>query len=317
VSEDGRVAHGRRFRFGVTAQGAASGAEWKAFSRKVEDLGFSTLFVCDHLGDQLAPIPALTAAAEATTGLRVGVLVACNDFRHPVVHAKELATLDVLSGGRAEWGLGAGWLGPEYEAAGLAFDPGPVRVERMQEAVGVMKALLGDSAVTHTGRHYRVVNLDGRPKPVQRPHPPLLIGGARKRILRVAAREADIVGVAPAPSTGRTGTGAGEAPASAADRQLGWVRDAAGDRFDDLEINMVAFPVVVTNDREQRAARMAERRNLTPASVLTAPHVWIGTVPQICDAIEERKQRWDVSYWVVPARAVDAAAPVVARLTSP
>ena len=182
------MAHARRFRFGVTAHQAGSGAEWKALSRKVEDLGFSTLFVCDHLGDQLAPVPALAAAAEATTDLRVGVLVACNDFRHPVIQAKEVATLDVLSGGRAEWGVGAGWLAPEYEAAGLAFDPGPVRVDRMQEAVAVMKALLGDGVVTHEGRHYRVTNLDGRPKPVQRPHPPLLIGGARKRVLRFAGQ---------------------------------------------------------------------------------------------------------------------------------
>jgi probable F420-dependent oxidoreductase len=310
------MAHARRFRFGVTAHQAASGAEWKAFSRKVEDLGFTTLLVCDHLGDQLAPVPALTAAADATTDLRVGVLVACNDFRHPVMQAKELATLDVLSGGRAEWGVGAGWLAAEYEAAGLPFDPGPVRVDRMQEAVAVMKALLRDGVVTHEGRHYRVTNLEGRPKPVQRPHPPLLIGGARKRMLRLAAREADIVGVAPTPSTDRSGTSRGEPPASAVDRQLGWLRHAAGSRFDDLELNMVAFPVSVTNDRQQRAAKLAERMNLAPSAVLMAPHIWIGTVAQICDSLEERRQRWGVSYWVVPASAVDAVAPVAARLAS-
>ena len=300
----------------VTAHRAALGAEWKAFSHKVEDLGFTTLFVPDHLGDQLAPVPALTAAAEATTDLRVGVLVACNDFRHPAVYAKELATLDVLSGGRAEWGIGAGWLASEYEAAGLPFDPGPVRVDRMQEAVAVMKALLGDGVVMHEGRHYTVTNLDGRPKPVQRPHPPLLIGGARKRMLCFAGREADIVGVAPAPSADRSGTsgGGGEAPVSAADRQLGWLRDAAGDRFGDLEINMVAFPVFVTNNREQRAAKLADRMSLAPSAVLMAPHVWIGTVAQICDALEERRQRWGVSYWVVPASALDAVALVAARL---
>jgi probable F420-dependent oxidoreductase len=308
------MAHARRFRFGVTAQGAASGAEWTAFSRKVEDLGFTTLLVADHLGDQLAPVTALAAAVEATTELRVGLLVACNDFRHPVIHAKELATLDVLSGGRAEWGVGAGWLAPEYKAAGLPFDPGPVRVERMQEAVAVMKALFADGVATHQGGHYTVTNLDGRPKPLQRPHPPLLIGGARERILRFAAREADIVGVAPTPSIDRSGASRGEAPAWAADRQLGWLRDAAGDRFDDLEINMVAFPVVVTDDREQRAAKLADRMNLAPAAVLMAPHVWLGTVAQICDALEDRRARWGVSYWVVPATALDAVAPVVARL---
>jgi probable F420-dependent oxidoreductase len=311
------MAHARRFRFGITAQRAASGAEWQTFSRKVEDLGFTTLFVCDHLGDQFAPVVALAAAAEATTELRVGALVACNDFRHPVIHAKELATLDVLSGGRAEWGAGAGWLIREYDAAGLPFEPGPVRVDRMEEAVAVMKALFADGAVTYEGRHYTVKNLDGRPKPVQRPHPPLLIGGARKRILHLAAREADIVGVAPAPSAQLSGTReGGETPASAADRQLEWLRGAAGDRFDDLEINMVAFPVIVTHDREERATKLADRMNVTPIGLLTAPHVWIGTVTQICDSLEERRQRWSASYWVVPATALDAVAPVVARLAS-
>jgi alkanesulfonate monooxygenase SsuD/methylene tetrahydromethanopterin reductase-like flavin-dependent oxidoreductase (luciferase family) len=181
--------------------------------------------------------------------------------------------------------------------------------------VAVMKALFADGAATYEGGHYRVTNLDGRPKPVQRPHPPLLIGGARERILRLAAREADIVGVAPTPSTTGPGIG-GEAPAVAADRQLAWLRDAAGDRFDALEINMVAFPVIRTPDREQRAAALAPRMGLPPAAVLEAPHPWIGTVPQICDALEERRQRWGVSYWVVPAAALKAAAPVVARLTS-
>jgi probable F420-dependent oxidoreductase len=315
TGKDARMADTRPFRFGVTAHQAASGAEWRAFSRKVEDLGFATLFVPDHLGDQLAPVPALAAAADVTRELRVGMLVACSDFRHPVMHAKELATLDLLSGGRAEWGIGAGWLAPEYKAAGLRFDRGGVRVDRMQEAIAVMKGLLGDGAVTHDGRYYTVTDLDGRPKPVQRPHPPLLVGGARKRMLRFAAREADIVGVAPSPRIGAPGAGIGrDTPESSVDRQLEWLRDAAGDRFDELEINMVAYPVVVTDDREQQVAKVADRMKLEPSAVLTAPHVWIGTPAQISDTLEERRQRWGVSYWVVPAAALDAVAPVAARL---
>jgi probable F420-dependent oxidoreductase len=303
----------RPFRFGVTAHRAATGQEWRTFSRKVEDLGFATLMAPDHLGDQLSPIPALAIAADATSRLRLGVLVASNDFRHPVMHAKELATLDVMSEGRTEWGLGAGWLAPEFKAAGIPFDHARVRVDRMQEAVSVMKALFGDGATTKSGAHYQVTSLDGQPKPVQRPHPPLLVGGARERMLSFAGREADIVGIAPSPRA-RAGAPVRDPVDVAVDHQLAWVRRGAGDRFANLEINMVAFPVIVTDEREQRAAKVADAIALDPADVLAAPHVWIGTVEQICESLEQRRQRWGTSYWVVPASATDAVAPIVARL---
>jgi probable F420-dependent oxidoreductase len=283
--------------------------------RKVEDLGFSTLVMPDHLGDQFAPMVAMAAAFGVTSRLRMGALVACNDFRHPVVHAKELATLDAISEGRLEWGIGAGWLRDEYSMAGIQFDDPSRRVERLQEAVHVMKALFREGPVDHQGRYYRITGLEGQPKPVQQPHPPLLIGGAGRRMLEFAAREADIIGVAPSL---RARSIAGRPPlesvGAAADRQVRWIGDATGGRRREIEINMVAFPVVVTPDREARAEAVAERLGLAPSEVLASPHVWIGTVDQIADSLVECRERWGVSYWSVPARCMEAIAPLVDRL---
>jgi probable F420-dependent oxidoreductase len=259
---------------------------------------------------------ALGAAFGASSTLRMGALVACNDFRHPVMHAKELATLDVLSAGRVDWGIGAGWLAGEYEAAGMQFDDAAARVERMQEAVRLMKRLFQGGPVTHRGKHYGITGLEGQPKPLQQPHPPLLIGGAGRRMLEFAGREADIVGVAPSL---RARAIAGRPPLesvhTATDRQLRWIRDAGHGRANDVEINMVAFPVVVTHDPEARAEALAKPLGLTPSDVLASPHVWLGTLDQIADSIAERRERWGVSYWCVPARSMKAVAPVVGRLT--
>jgi probable F420-dependent oxidoreductase len=306
----------RRFRFGVSAPRSTSGADWTALCRKIEDLGFSTLVVPDHLGDQFAPMAALGAAIEATSQLRMGAMVACNDFRHPVVHAKELATLDVLSGGRVEWGVGAGWLEPEYKMAGIPFDHSAIRVARLQEAVGLMKRLFQGGPVTCRGEYYELDGFEGYPKPVQRPHPPLLVGGAERRMLTFAAREADVVGVAPS-TRARSVLGRPplETVRAAADRQLRWVKDVAGSGLDGIEINMVAYPVAVTRDRHARAEKIADPLGLTPSEVLESPHVWLGTLDQIADALAEGRERWGVSYWVVPAAAMEALAPVVNRLT--
>jgi probable F420-dependent oxidoreductase len=258
---------------------------------------------------------ALAAAAFATTDLRVAPLVLCNDFKHPAVHAKEIATLDVLSGGRAEWGMGAGWLPTDYQASGITFDAAGQRVRRLQEAVSVMTSLFADGPTNHEGEHYVITNLDGLPKPVQTPHPPLLIGASRKKLLSFAAREADIVGIGPSFTAMRVGNRPPiESVRDATDRQLGWIRDAAGGRYSDLELNMVAFPVIVTDEREVRAERAAARLGLDPKEVLASPHAWIGTVEEICDELEARRDRWDISYWVVPAATAGAVAPIVERL---
>src|SRR5437762_10859327 len=161
------MAHPRKFRFGVQASNAGSAAEWATLARKVEDLGYSSLFLPDHFGEQLAPVPAIMAAADATTDLKVGALVFDNDYKHPVVFAKEIATVDVLSGGRVELGIGAGWMNSDYEQSGIQHDSAKVRVDRMEEGIAIMKGLFADGAFSYEGNHYTITGLDGLPKPTQ------------------------------------------------------------------------------------------------------------------------------------------------------
>jgi probable F420-dependent oxidoreductase len=296
---------------------ADSGAEWAELARKAEDLGYSTLFVPDHFGDQLSPVVALTAAAGATTGLRVGPLVLDNDYKHPVVTAKEMATIDRLSGGRLEFGIGAGWMASDYEQSGIGLDPPGVRVSRLEEALDVFDGLFAPGPFSLQGKHYQLAGLDGLPKPVQQPRPPLLIGGGGQRMLTLAGRRADIVGVNPSIRSGRADRAAAQdGAASVTDRKLGWVRRAAGDRYDDIEINMLIFACVVTDDRASVIDAMAPLFGAAPEEVGDHPHSWIGSVDQICDDLAARRDRWDASYLVVQGpEAMDAAAPIVARLT--
>jgi probable F420-dependent oxidoreductase len=305
----------RAFRFGVTCEFVADRDQWRTFCRRVESIGCTNLLVSDHFGEQLALIPALAAAIDATTSLRVGALVACNDFRHPVMHAKELASLDVLSDGRVDWGIGAGWVESEYEMTGLTFDRPGVRVDRLQEAVTVMKGCFGDHPVTFVGAHYHVRDLVGAPKPRQRPHPPLLIAGQGKRLLSFAAREADMIGIAPSISTRQIGEHPPRQSVTAAvDEQIGWIRDAAGDRYGDIELNMVAFPLAVTDDADAAAARIGAAVGLTPDEALAAPHIWIGSCDEIAASLLAHRERWGVSYWAVPAAALDRVLPVIEQL---
>jgi probable F420-dependent oxidoreductase len=305
----------RPFRFGVGAFTAPGLKQWRQLCREVEAQGYSTLFVSDHFGDQLGVVPALTAAAQATENLRIGSLVACNDYRHPVMFAKELATIDLFSSGRLEWGMGAGWLAPEYEQAGIPFDPGGQRVSRLQEAVTVMTGLFADGVFSFEGQHYSVRALEGTPKPVQRPHPPLLVGGAGRRLLSWAARTADIVGIGPSWAA-HPGLGGPDRPtmAQATDHQLDWIRAAAGDRLDALELTLSVMPAVVTPDRAGVAARTASAQGIPVEELLDSPHALIGSVDELCDDLEARRARWGISYWVVPAHIRAEFAPVVERL---
>jgi probable F420-dependent oxidoreductase len=305
----------RPFRFGVTCEFVANGNEWGSFCRRVESSGCTNLLVSDHFGNQLALIPALTAAVSATTTLRVGALVACNDYRHPVMYAKELASLDVLSDGRVDWGIGAGWLGSEYEMAGLTFDRPGVRVDRLKEAVTLMKGLFGDAPVTFEGTYYSVRGLNGTPKPNQRPHPPLLIAAASKRLLTFAAREADMIGIAPSLSGRQLGKWPPRQSVEAAvDQQLEWLLAAGGDRCADIELNMVAFPLAVTDDAATAAARIGPAVGLSAEEALRAPHLWIGSLDEIAASLEQWRERWGVSYWAVPGRVFEQVAPLVERL---
>jgi probable F420-dependent oxidoreductase len=310
------MGHPRPFRFGVQLATARSGAEWAELARKAEDLGFSTLFVPDHFDENLAPVPALAAAAAATTTLKVAPLVLDNDYKHPVVTAKELATIDLLSDGRLEVGLGAGWMASDYERSGIPMDEPGVRVDRLEEGIAVIKGLLGEGEVDFDGTYYQVKGLNGWPKPVQQPLPPFIIGGGRPRTLRLAAREADIVGVNPSVQSGRTDAAAAlDGVAEQTDRKLGWLREAAGDRYTDIEINFLIFACVVTDDRQGTLEAMAPLFGLSPDDVAAYPHAWVGSVDQICEHLEAGRERWDASYLVVQGvEALAAAAPIVARL---
>lgn len=309
------MAHPRRFRFGVQTHTAGSGEEWTALARHAEELGYATMFLPDHFGDQLAPVPALAAAAAVTTELRLGALVFDNDYKHPVVLAKELATIDVLSGGRLEVGLGAGWMLSDYEQSGIPYDPPATRVDRFEEGLAVIKGLFGTDPVTFEGTHYQVRGMDGLPKPVQRPTPPILVGGGMPRMLRLAGAHADIVGINPSIPNGAIDADAARAGlASVTDQKLGWVREGAGDRYDDLEINLLNFACIVTDDREQVAKEYSPLFGISAEDLLEFPHALVGTVDQICASIEERRERFDASYIVVQHDAMEAMAPVVARL---
>lgn len=305
------------FRFGVQVANAASGREWAEFARKAEDLGYSTLSMPDHfVNEEFAPVPALAAAAAATTTLRVGTLVLDNDYKHPVVLAKEAATIDLLSGGRLEFGLGAGWQRADYDASGMPYDEPGVRVSRFEEGLAVVRGLWADGPFSFEGEHYRITELDGFPKPVQRPGPPVLIGGGSKRVLGIAGREADIVGINPSLRAGEVTAETGKDAAEESYLQkVEWVRDGAGDRFDQLEFNVLIFVCIVTDDRDGMFEAMAPGFGLTPEAAAAVPLALVGTEEQIIETLQERREKYGFNDVTVQgADAMDALAPVVAKL---
>lgn len=309
------MAHDRRFRFGIQLSSASSGADWAAQARKAEDLGYSSLFMPDHFGDQLAPVPALMAAADATTELKVGALVFDNDYKHPVVLAKELATIDVLSGGRLEVGIGAGWMKSDYDQSGIPMDRPGVRVSRMEEGIAVIKGCFAPGPYSFEGEHYTISGYDGLPKPAQSP-PPFLIGGGAKRVLSIAAREAQIVGINPSIHSGQVDAAAAQnGAAGETDQKLQWVKDAAGAGYADLEINLLQFAAIVTDDRKGTAEMMAPLFGLPPEELDTYPHACIGTIDEIAESLEARRERWDASYFVFQGDTMEPMAPLVAKLT--
>lgn len=262
--------------------------EWLAFARRAEDLGFTTLVVSDHFGKQLAPLPALMAAAAVTSRIRLGSIVLDNDFRHPAALAKEAATIDLLSEGRLEVGLGAGWLAEDYTKTGIAFDPPGVRLARLAEAVQIYKGFFANDTLSYQGTYYQLQELDCAPKAVQQPRPPLMIGGRRKLMLQLAAREADIVSISLLER---------EPNPPSFEQKLQWVREAAGARMAEVVLHVNVNHVEV-GDGE-------------PAGV---PNRLIGSIDSICEQLHRWREECGVSYFVVPVRLMDALAPIVARL---
>jgi probable F420-dependent oxidoreductase len=312
------MAHPRKFRFAAQLSKAPDGTarSWAEQAKKAEDLGYSALLMPDHFGDQLAPVPALMAASDATSTLRLGTLVFDNDYRHPVVLAKEAATLDLLSGGRLELGLGAGWMRTDYEESGIAYDPPGVRVDRFAEGVAVVAGLLeSDGPFSFSGKHYTVTEHTPLPRPVQRPRPPLILGGGGRRVLTLAGSLGDIVSIN---VDLRAGTGGPEtAPNASPDatrQKVGWVREAAGKRFDDIELNCLIGFVMITDDARSIAQAMGPTFGIDPDDALHVPVTLIGTLDEMVEELRWRREEYGISYFSVEADVWESLAPVVSRL---
>lgn len=305
----------RPFRFGVQMRNATTPEQWLERARRAENLGYSVLTMPDHFGDQFSSVPALTAAAVATSTLRVGTYVLSNDFRHPVELAKEAATLDFLSGGRFELGIGAGWMEQEYRQSGLVYDAAPTRLGRLEESVYILKHLFRAEPLTLQGTYYSLTDMVGFPRPSQSSGPPILIGGGGRRILSIAAREADIVGLAPRVGLDskldvRSLTG------EATSEKVGWIRAAAGERLNSIELNIYVYWVVLTstpkNGRKEAIKNLASSDpELSEDFLANTPHALVGTVDEIVEQLQSRRSEYGISYITVQEQHMESLAPIV------
>jgi probable F420-dependent oxidoreductase len=304
------------FRFGVQVGGSQSAADWRALAHKIEDLGYSTLFMPDHfIETELAPMVGIAVAAAATDRLRVGALVLGNDYKHPAVVAKETATLDLLTDGRVELGIGAGWMKTDYEALGMPYDSAGTRINRLAEAITVIKGAWGDGPFDLSGEHYTIRSYNGLPKPVQQPRPPILVGGGGPRLLRLAGKEADIVGINPNLRAGAiTSDALKTSLAEQTQEKIGWVREGAGPRFDEIELQIRYFVAAITDDANALAEAMAPGLGVSATEALQSGVALVGTVDEVCDTLTKRRDEWGVSYIVLGDDTFAAFAPVVARL---
>jgi probable F420-dependent oxidoreductase len=304
----------RGIRFGVEMMGPFEGLTWAESARELESLGYSTLFVPDHLDEGYGPITAMATAAAATTTLRVAPAVFAADFRHPAILARELASIDQLSQGRLEVGIGAGYQVNDYAGAGLTMDPPGVRVSRLIEHVTVLRGLFADGPFDFTGEHYQITALDGSPRPYRPGGPPILVAGGGRRLLTFAAAHADIVGVNASIPTSTGRPSAPDALPASIDQKLSWVREAARARFDEIEIHAWLRFAQTTVDAPSAAARIASTFGASPDEVLASPIVLIGDIGEIVERLHERRDRWGYSYYTLQQPAAREFAPVLARL---
>ena len=303
----------RKIRFAMQSGGQPTGAEWLARAKRLEDMGYATLAMPDHMvGGAWSNMPALGAAAAVTTRLRLGNLVLDNDFRNPVVLAREFATLDVISNGRVEIGLGAGWFDRDYQSTGIPFDRGRVRVARLAEAVTLMKSLFTEDEVSYEGTYYRTTKSECRPKTVQQPRPPILIAAGGPRILELAGREAEIVAVIP-PGAGVRPSAPDDVAPAGVRRQLDIVRQAAGPRFDEIELSCFV-DVALTDDRDKTVAELAEKGKVDPAVLRSSVYRGIGTLDQVREHIIRARRETGITYFCLRGPHVEELAPVVRDL---
>jgi probable F420-dependent oxidoreductase, MSMEG_2516 family len=303
------------FRFAVELGASLPGRSFADSARELEGLGYSTAFVPDHFDEGLGPITGMTVAAVATTTLTVGSLVLDCDFRHPAVLARELASIDLVSEGRLEVGIGAGWKRLDYDRSGIPMDAPGTRVSRMIEHAKVLKGLFAEGSFSFVGEHYVITDLDGTPAPYRPGGPPFLIAGGARRVLRFAGEVADIVGVNASIHSGEVDAAAAQdSLADKFDEKVGWVREGAGDRFDALEINAWIAFASVTDDGDAVAESLAPLYQTDAASVRSSPLTIIGSVEEIAEELQRRRERWGYSYFVLPLPEAVAFAPVVAAL---
>ena len=305
----------RPFRFGVQSSSAKTRADWLDIARRTEDQGYSCLTMPDHYDEQLAPVPALMTAANVTTTLRIGALVWDNDYKHPAVLAKELATMDVLCDGRLELGIGAGWMISDYEQMGMPYDSAKIRIDRFVEGIKVIRGAMAQGPFSFSGEHYTITGYNGTPKPIQAPCPPILIGGGGKRVLSIAAREADIIGINATMSAGVVGADTFlTMTAQAVDEKVDIVRVAAGARLADIEMNVRAFLVNITDDAAGAATDIAAMIGVEPRMVEETPFALVGPPSKLIEDLIARRERWGFSYIIVGDDQIDAFAPVVSAL---
>lgn len=310
----------RPFRFLADVHEIVNGVELAARARRAEDMGYHAVVLPDHLLGQLSPIVAMATVAAATTTLRMSAFVLNNDLRHPAVLAQDLASIDVLSGGRLDIALGAGWNQPEYDAIGMAFDPTPVRQARLAESITVLKGLFSGTPFSFAGEHYTITNYSAEPVPVQRPHPPFFIGGGGRRTLELAGREADIVGLAPRIRAGAT-LDAHSLTLDATREKIEWVRAAAGNRFSSLEFNTYpsAWPVTVTDNLHGEAQRVIDHLSartgteLSEAEVIDSPHLFFGSVDRLVEKFQQLREELGITSILLGE--VGELAPVLERLS--
>jgi len=305
----------RPFRFSVQHHAASDGKAWRELARKTEDLGYTTLYLPDHFGDQWSPTVAMTIAAEVTTSLRVGALVYDVDYRHPVMQAKEAATLDVAYPGRTIFGFGAGWMKTDYDEAGIAYDSPGTRIERMKEALTIMKALWAEGTCTFNGDHYTITNAQGFPRPHTPGGPPVVIGGGGKKVLTIAAQMADTVGVNPSLAAGVVGPEVAQSTLAEVYRErIQWIKDAAGDRFDQLDLQVLTFMTQIVPNRDEVLANIAPLFGIAPEAASEIPLLMIGTEAEIIEQLQKRREEFGFNDIVVQGDVMEALAPIVAKL---
>ena len=317
------------FRFGLQAFAADSAAEWTELATAAEDLGYSCLSVADHYfgpgkalteashpAQNLAAIPAMAAAAAVTDRILIGSRVLCVDYHQPVVLAKSLSTIDLLSDGRLEAGLGAGWITSEYQAMGVPMDPAGVRIDRLIEYVDLVRAFFAGAELDQRGQHVHVTDMAAIPAAVQAGGPKIMIGGGSPRVLRTAGRLADIVSINFDNSAGKIGArGLGSGSAAGTAEKVGWIRDGAGDRFDDIELEIGAYFTTVTDDGPAAREKLGAALGMPGDDLGAYPHALVGSVAEICETLHRRREHYGISYVTVGATALRDFAPVVERLT--